>query len=591
MPRASILLFAAGLAASASAQTPEEARGDVMALTAPGTGGRAVGSEGAAEARRYLVSELRATGARPLPGHAELEIPFEFVSGVEDEGSTLRVGGHKRFGPDEVRALAFSEPGEVRGGLVFAGYGIRLPDTAGFEYDSYAGLEVEGNVVLVLRYFPDGISDEARAALNRGAGLRAKAAVARELGAAGMVVLTGPRSENAGKLVADSFDIAAPGGQGLLAVSVTGAVGDRLLAGSGQTVGEVQDLLDRGEVDAGSSPLPGTAVLDVRLRRDRSFGVNVAGLLPNASGDFAPPWVTVGAHYDHLGMGGAGSLHPHGPPAVHPGADDNASGVAAVLALARAASRQPFDRPLLIAFWSGEESGLLGSNAFVRDEVVRDEVAAYLNLDMVGRMRENRLTVQAMGSSGIWPGVVERANVPAGFDLALSDDPYLPTDSSVFNSAGIPTLNLFTGTHQDYHRPSDTADRLNYEDLARVARFATLVARRVAEIEPVPEFVRVERSTEDTPARSSMRVYTGTIPEYATEVQGLLLGGVMAGGPAEEAGLRKGDVIVEFGEVAVLNIYDYMNALEAARIGEPIRVVALRDGERIEFTLTPTARP
>ncbi len=575
-------------ASLAVAQTPEEARDDVRVLTAPETAGRAVGSEGAAVARRYLIAELEATGARPLPGRTEFGVPFAFVSGVEDEGSTLSAGGHKRFGPDQVRALAFSESGEARGDLVFAGYGIRLPETAEIEYDSYAGLEVEGKVVLALRYFPDGVSDEARAALNRGASLRAKAAVARELGAVGMVIFTGPRSENAGELVAGSFDIAAPGGQGILAVSVDGAAGERLFAGSGRTVAEVQDALDRGEME--SFPLPGAATLDVRLRRDRSRGVNVAGLLPSASGDFAPPWVAVGAHYDHLGMGGAGSLNPHGPGAAHPGADDNASGVAAVLALARAVSRQPLDRPTLVAFWSGEESGLLGSNAFVRDELASDQVAAYLNLDMVGRMRENRLTVQAMGSSAIWPGVVERANVPVGFDLALSEDPYLPTDSSAFNSAGIPTLNLFTGTHEDYHRPSDTADRLNYEDLARVARFATLAARRAAEADPVPEFIRVERSAE-TPSRVSLRAWTGTIPEYATEIEGLLLGGVMAGGPAEKAGLRKGDVIVQFGEVSVLNIYDYMNALEAARVGEPIRVVALRDGERLEVTLVPAARP
>ena len=210
---------------------------------------------------------------------------------------------------------------------------------------------------------------------------------------------------------------------------------------------------------------------------------------------------------------------------------------------------------------------------------------------MVGRLEENRLTVQAMGSSSVWPGIVERANIPGGFDLALSDDPYLPTDSSAFNSENVPTLNLFTGTHSDYHRPSDTADKLNYEGLARIARFTGLVARRVAESDPAPEFVQVERSTETSTSRASMRAYTGTIPEYATEIEGLLLGGVMAGGPAEEAGLQKGDVIVEFAGTPVLNIYDYMNALEAARIGEPLTVVFLRDGERHTVTLVPTARP
>lgn len=580
------------LGASAGlAQAPEEVRSDVRALTAPGTEGRAVGSPGAALARRYLIAELTAAGVRPLPGRDGLGIPFGFLSGVEDLGSSLRAGGHKRFGNDQVRAFAFSETGEVRGELFFAGYGIRVPEAAGFDYDSYAGREVEGRIVVVLRYFPEGAEGEERTVLSRHAGLRAKAAAARDRGAVGLVVVTGPGSPNSGTLAPASFDISAPGSQGIVAVSIDGDAAERLFAGSGVSVGEVQAALDAGETDSGSFPIPGFATLAVSLERIRASGANVVGILPAADGSLAPPWIAVGAHYDHLGMGGAGSLAPHGPAEVHPGADDNASGTAAVLAVARAAAENPLARPLLVGFWSGEESGLLGSTAFVRDELRSGQVAAYLNLDMVGRLEDNRLTVQAMGSSTVWPGVVERANVSAGFDLALSDDPYLPTDSSAFNAAGVPTLNLFTGTHPDYHRPTDTADKLNHDGLARVARFAGLVARRVAASDPLPEFVRVERSPGAASSRSSLRAYTGTIPEYAAEAEGLLLGGVMAGGPAEKAGLRKGDVIVEFGGSPVLNIYDYLNALEAARIGEPITVVFVRDGERQTATLVPTARP
>ena len=579
------------LALPAAGQTPEELRDDVLALTGPGTEGRAVGTPGAAAARRYLISELEAAGARPLPGRDGLGIPFRFIAGVEDRGSSLRAGGHKRFGSDQVKAFAFSETGEVRGELYFAGYGIRVPESAGISYDSYAGHDVRDKVVVVLRHFPDDVEDETRSVLNRHADFRSKASAARDQGAAGMVVITGPGSEGAGELAPDGFDISAPGSQGILAVSIDGAAGDRLFAGTGVSLAEVQRSLDAGEVDAGSFPLPGFATLAVDLERTPASGANVVGILPAADGSLDPPYVAVGAHYDHLGMGGGGSLNPHGPPAVHPGADDNASGTAAVLALARTVADSPLARPVLVGFWSGEESGLLGSRAFIRNDIRPDQLAAYINLDMVGRLEENRLTVQAMGSSSVWPGIVERANVPGGFDLALSDDPYLPTDSSAFNSESVPTLNLFTGTHTDYHRPSDTADKLNYEGLARIARFTGLVARRVAESDPVPEFVQVERAPETATSRVSLRAYTGTIPEYATEIEGLLLGGVMAGGPAETAGLRKGDVIVEFAGTPVLNIYDYMNALEAARIGEPLTVVFLRDGERHEVTLVPTARP
>ena len=459
---------------------------------------------------------------------------------MEDRGSSLRAGGHKRFGSDQVKAFAFSETGEVRGELYFAGYGIRVPESAGVRYDSYAGHEVRDKVVVVLRYFPDDVEDETRSVLNRHADFRSKASAARDQGAAGMVMITGPGSEGAGELAPDGFDISAPGSQGILAVSIDGAAGDRLFAGTGVSLAEVQRSLDSGEVDAGSFPLPGFATLAVDLERTPTSGANVVGILPAADGSLDPPYVAVGAHYDHLGMGGGGSLNPHAPPAVHPGADDNASGTAAVLALARTVADSPLARPVLVGFWSGEESGLLGSRAFLRDAIRPDQLAAYINLDMVGRLEENRLTVQAMGSSSVWPGIVERANVPGGFDLALSDDPYLPTDSSAFNSESVPTLNLFTGTHPDYHRPSDTADKLNYEGLARIARFTGLVARRVAESDPVPEFVEVERAPETATSRVSLRAYTGTIPEYATEIEGLLLGGVMAVGRPKRRGCRRG---------------------------------------------------
>ncbi len=584
-------LIAPSSAGSAPAQTEDELRADVAVLTGPGTEGRAVGSPGAALARRYLISELEALGAAPLPDARELGLPFGFLAQVDDLGSSLTAGGHKRFGGDQVRAFAFSETGEARGELLFAGFGIRVPENSEVRYDSYAGQDVRDRVAVVLEGAPAEAEDGTLATLRRHASLRAKAAAARDRGAAGLVVLSEREAFDPEDRTAPGFDIAAPGSQGVVTVRIDRAAGERLLAGSGLTLEGARRELDRG--DPGEARLlPGFATLTVSLDRVRASGANVAALLPAADGRLAPPWIAIGAHYDHLGMGGASSLNPHGgAPAVHPGADDNASGTAAVLAVARAVAASPLDRPLLVAFWSGEESGLLGSNAFVSDRIRPEDVAAYVNLDMVGRLRENRLTVQAMGSASVWPSIVERANVPGGFDLALSDDPWLPTDSSAFNAAGIPTLNLFTGTHPDYHRPSDTPDRLNYPGLARVARFAGLVARRVAAIDPPPEFLRVERAAADTPARASMSVYTGTIPEYATEIEGLLLGGVMEGGPAEKAGLRKGDVIVEFGGAAILTIYDYMGALEAVRIGEPVTVTFLRDGERHTVTLVPTARP
>jgi hypothetical protein len=246
---------------------------------------------------------------------------------------------------------------------------------------------------------------------------------------------------------------------------------------------------------------------------------------------------------------------------------------------------------VLLAFWSAEEIGLIGSNAFVAEPPVAvDQIAAYFNFDMVGRMQDNRLTVQAVGTSPGWRALIERANVAAGFDLVLQDDPYQPTDVASFNQVGVPSLAFFTGTHVDYHKPSDTPEKINYEDLDRVAAFAALLASRVGEQTEPLSFAKVEQTGQGGGGRAGVRIFTGTIPDYATDVKGLLLGGVIAGGPAEQAGLQKGDVIVQIGEQTITNIYDYTYALEALKVNEPVPVVYLRSGERNDTTLTPAAR-
>ena len=262
-----------------------------------------------------------------------------------------------------------------------------------------------------------------------------------------------------------------------------------------------------------------------------------------------------------------------------------------MLAVAEGVARQKVRRRhVAIALWSAEELGLIGSSAFVNTPPIAvNELAAYLNFDMVGRMQDNKLAVQATGSSATWASLVERANVAAGFNLTLQPDPYQPTDVATFNQASVPSLNFTTGAHLDYHKPSDTADKINYEDLDRIAEFATTIATRLIDSEQAPQFVKVEQSSQ-TVNRTGVRVFTGTVPDYAADAKGLLLGGVIGGGPAEQAGLQKGDVIVEIAGQTIANIYDYTYALELLKIGEPVKVVYMRGSERRETTLTPGAR-
>ena len=575
--------------------TPSSIRTNVEVLASDAFEGRLTGTTGIQQAAAHIVTELDAIGATPLPGSDGYRLPFQYTGRATDGGTSLRidVGGGRRWSdPAAIRALSFSESGEVRGPLVFAGYGLVVPDTGGFSYDSYATIDVTDKIAVVLRYFPEDAEQDLRAVFSRYAGLRFKALAARQRGAKGLLVVTGPRSPNAGALVAMTADTAVAD-SAIAAASISGPVVDALFElVPDRTLEEAQLELDSGNPHVSGFEIPVEGTLDARVVREARTGANVVAYLPPTNDlPVEKPYIMLGAHYDHLGRGAESSLaRAEETGDIHNGADDNASGVAAVLSAGAELAGQDRARGVILAFWSGEELGLLGSGAFVGSSPVPvDQIAAYVNFDMVGRMRDNRLTVQALGSSSIWPTLVEEVNAPFGFDLQRVSDPYLPTDVMSLNLAGVPSLALFTGSHEDYHRPTDDADLVNYPDLERIARFGAAVAARLASEPAPPDFVKVEQTAQQG-GQMAIRIYTGTIPDYGAEVNGLLLSGVMGGGPAEQAGLREGDIIVDLAGQSIANIYDYTYALDFLKVGEPASVAFMRDGERIEAELIPEAR-
>ena len=603
----SVFSISIGLAQSTSA--PSRTRAHVLALASDRFDGRLTGSAGERLAADYLVSELQRIGAKPLPGATDFRLPFEFTAGTRDGGTTLGLTCSKdatqpavftpcAAGPAErldggIRALSFSDNGDTSGSAVFAGYGIVVPESQGFGYDSYATIDVKDKIAIVLRYFPEDADVKTKSILARYSDLRYKAMAARQHGAKALLVVTGPRSPNAGELIPMSFDTALSG-SGIVAASMTATAAGMIFEGTGHTLEEAQRALDSANPHVSGFDIPGKKVaIHAAIVRETRTGHNVVGYLPATlpTATVQKPWVALGAHYDHLGRGENGNSLADKTEAggIHFGADDNASGSAAVLSVGEMLSSQPRRRNVLLEFWSGEEIGLIGSTAFVNHPpLALDQIEAYLNFDMVGRMQDNKLTVQATGTSPSWARILEQANIAAGFDLLLQGDPYQPTDVASFNQASIPSLTFFTGTHPDYHRPSDTADKINYEDLDRIAEFAVSITRRVGDLDQAPAFTKVEQT--NTGPRAGLRLFTGTVPDYSTEVKGLLLSGVIGGGPADQAGLQKGDIIVEIAGQTIANVYDYTYALEVLKIGAPAKVIYLRAGQRRETTLTPGAR-
>ena len=571
--------------------------------------GRMTGSEGAAQAAEHIATQFAQLNLKPVGDKSDYFQEFEFTAGrrVIDGENHFHITRHKHgseqimeFGVEQdFQPLSFSRNGIVEGEVVFVGYGLFVPGELGEGYNAYAGLDVKDKIVVALRYVPEGVEPERRQQLNRYAGLRYKAMQAREQGAKAFLVVAGPNSPNAGKLIPLDFD-SSLADSGIVAASISDTVANALFAPSGKNLKDVQSGLDvENPHFLGQFPLPDVKVkIVVSVEKVKKTDQNVVALLPPSELTDDTEYVIVGAHYDHIGYGEIGSLARKGEEGqIHNGADDNASGTAVVLELAATLSeayqKQPekFQRGVIFALWSGEELGLIGSTHFVNHPVISlDKIAAYINFDMVGRLRDNKLILQGVGSSSVWTKLIEKRNVPIGFNLTLQTDPYLPTDVTAFYPKEVPVLSFFTGGHEDYNRPTDDPEMLNYDGIERISDLAHGIVLDLIGDAERPEYVRVERSQSEEGSRDTLRAYLGTIPDYTTEGTGVKLSGVRAGGPADKAGLKGGDVIVEFGGQEITNIYDYTYALDAVKIGEPIEVVVLREGKRVKLTVTPEAR-
>jgi hypothetical protein len=584
----------------------------VEALASEEMEGRLTGTRGEELATAYVADWFRRVGIEPAGDGETYFQEFSFTAGVAlGDGSSLALHreGDAAPRPLEIdadwRPLSFSaagsfDPAEV----VFAGYGFSAPRTGDFDpYDSFVHLPVKDRWVLALRYLPERVEPERRQHLARFTSLRYKAMLARDKGAHGLILASGPASNVKEQLVPLRFD-ASLAGTSIPVISITDAAAERLLEGSGRTLEDLQDELDSGEPKMGFV-LDGVKVAArVDLEKVRRTGRNVLGVLRAGAEASSPPILVIGAHVDHLGKGSESSLaRDEERGGIHHGADDNASGVAAVIEIAeklaadRAAGRLPLRRDILFAAWSGEELGLLGSRHYVESlskalgdpEHLRSAVAACLNLDMVGRLRKS-LILQGAGSSSIWRREIEQRNAVVGLPLSLSEESYLPTDTTSFHLRGVPSLSAFTGAHEEYHTPRDTPDRLDYEGLERISRLFHLLARGLALREEAPDYTAVEGPRERG-SRAGLRAYLGTIPDYGeSPAPGVKLSGVSKGAPAETAGLRGGDLIVELAGRKIENIYDYTYAIEALKIGETVEITVIRGGERKTLEITPGSR-
>jgi hypothetical protein len=523
----------------------------------------------------------------PLPNLQQ----FDVTRGIKVAGtpslrlgdSTLTVGGDYDVAP-------FSGSGAVEAApLVFAGYGIAAPD---LNWDDYKDLDVKGALVVIVRGEPQ--ADDADSRFNGDqpstyADLRRKASTARDKGAAGLLILNNPLTDDADKFdehratySSANFDIPA--------VFVKWAQLHPLIkSGAGHDLQTLLEAMDRYGMPA-SSELNATGSLSLQVERDIVQGRNLIGYIPGSDPALANQYIVIGAHYDHLGIGGTESLAPGSYGQFHVGADDNASGCAAVLSLAWTLNHTtPRSRhPVMICFFDAEEIGTVGSRYLV-DALPEGSVLAMLNFDMVGRLRDNKLIVGGTGTASEFDGIIDEVNRFADFDLTKDSGGFGASDHMNFTLKKVPSLFFFTGSHEDYHKPSDTADKINYSSIFRIVYFAADVLKQIDNLGSLSYQEVVQAAPQRN--RGKLHVTLGTIPSYVdTGVEGMTIGDVVKGGPAEKAGLKAGDVIIRIGEKKVGSIYDFMYALEDKEAGQEVEVEVLRGEEHLIVEVTLGAR-
>jgi hypothetical protein len=566
-------------------------KADVVWLADPVRTGRGVGTPGNAAAAEFVAGRLRALGLAPA-GTDGFRQPFDAPVRAALRGeNALAVGGAALALPRDWQPFTFTDPGKASGEVVFAGYGITAPELG---YDDYAGLDVKGKVVLVAAHFPreaEPASPFRAPQAYRYGEWRYKTINAREHGAAALLAVRDGWN-HAGKDELPPWRGAVSSRAGLLAARVTAAA------------------LSRAGVDAAALAAPGqqdgrphskalgvAAALAADVEQERAGTANVLALLPGADPARAGECVVVGAHYDHLGYGGDESLSPEETGKVHPGADDNASGVAALLAIAHAMKDAgPAPRTVLFAAFSGEELGLLGSALYAREPPAACPIARtqlMVNLDMVGRPREGKVFVDGADTAkGLRDEVTALAARPPALPLRLAfgGDGYGPSDQTSFFAKGVPVLFFFTGAHLDYHRPTDTADKIDAAGLEAVARLAYRAARAAAEQPSRLEVVRApaphprERQGE---RERGYGAYLGTIPDFEERKEpGVKVSGVRPDSPAEKAGIAGGDVVLEVAGTRLVSLEDLTFALRAHRPGDTVEVVFARGAERRTAQIT-----
>jgi len=574
---------------------------DVTFLSRDEMQGRASGSPELELAADYIAERFREAGLTPAGDDGSYFQSFEVTTGADTgAANSLRLGTTDLSIDEDFVPILFSNTSQIEAPLVFAGYGISAPE---LEYDDYADIDATGKIAVVLRHEPQEMDAESKfagAAFTSHASFVNKAINARLHGALGIIFISDPLHEE--EEVGPATRRIDNGDMNIAAVHAKREPFLQFFEEAGFVLGDLQNAIDE-DLTPRSFDFEGSlAFLSTEVVRSKSVVRNVVGALEGSDPNLKDEWVVIGAHYDHLGLGDQSSLAPSQVGKIHNGADDNASGTSGVLELARLAANdeREWARSVLFMAFAAEEIGLLGSSYFADNSTIPiDAINAMVNMDMIGRISNDRLFVGGVGTSPDFEDMLEAANSQAPtdasaaptLDLDFSDSGYGASDHTPFNIKKIPVLFFFSGLHTDYHKPSDTFDKINSDGAIKALSLVYGITDRIANAPERLAYVEVERP--EAPGGGSgggYGPYFGSVPDFRDDLEGVLFADIVNGSPADEAGLMAGDIMIEFDDLEITGLNDYAYALRQKQPGDVVEVVVTRGEENVSASVTLSAR-
>lgn len=585
-----VLLFLLSPLLSQDDNRIESIQKDLKFLASEECEGRLAGSKGNKLAEEYILNRFKEIKLLPVGGQYLQSFTintgltygpnnlFTATKLVEKSGLPKEMwtkARKKMIITSDYQPLSISANGSVEGEVAFVGYGITAKE---LNYDDYEGIEVKDKIVIIISDSADGKPLDSRFASY--STLKYKAHNAKEHGAAGIVFI---------KRISDSANTFYP----LTLERFSGNSGLPIIQANRTELAKYfpkENNLYPTEISIINTKKPKSFILpnvsfsfSVDLRYEETEVSNVMGMIRGIDKTKSDEYIIIGAHYDHIGWGAFNSSYK-GKPTIHYGADDNASGVSALIDLATHIARQPLRRSVIFIAFNAEEMGLLGSAHFVKNSPVDlSKIITMINLDMVGRMQSNNLTVFGSGSGDTFDEVLNAVAEQYQINISKNNEGYGPSDHTSFYIENIPVLFFFTGAHSDYHSPGDTYEKINFNGIVTISEMIMTILKNIDSRNEAPKFIQSSNSSNPNngKGRSDIKVSFGSIPDFSGSTDGFLINGCKQGSPCENAGLKKGDTIVSFANMPINNLSEFTEALKKVNPGDIVNIEYLRAGKRI----------